>query len=230
MGFIPAAVVNFLAFLGWNPGDEREKMDIDELIESFSIADISKKSSVFDIKKLEWLNGQYLNELPSDEILEDVGPLFIKSGFISGTDLTDKHEYLLNVINLLKARCRLIPDFTARGEFFFKDPALYEEKGARKYFKNLTVSEHLEKLADIFDSLDVFTEKEVEEATRNLAEKLDISGGKLIHPTRLAVTGMTIGPGLFELLSVVGKERVVSRMRRAVDFIREQQSDKIKNG
>jgi len=159
-----------------------------------------------------------------------VSPLFIESGFISGNDLTDKREYLLNVINLLKARCRLITDFTARGEFFFKDPVSYEEKGARKYFKSLTVAEHLEKLADIFDSLDAFTEKEVEEATRNLAEKLDISGGKLIHPARLAVTGMTIGPGLFELLSLVGKERVVSRMRRAVDFIREQQSDKIKNG
>lgn len=221
MGFLPSAVVNFLAFLGWNPGDDREKMAFKELIESFSIEGISKKSSVFDIKKLEWFNGQYLNELPSPEIFQEVGPLFIEHGFISETDLKEKHQYLLGVIDLLKERCRLITDFTELGVYFFKEPNSYEEKGVKKHFKSLSIAEYLDSLSDMFDSLDPFTEQTTEESTRKLAEKLGISGSKLIHPTRLAVTGMTSGPGLFELLALVGKKKVISRMRRAVKYIRE---------
>jgi glutamyl-tRNA synthetase len=222
IGFLSAAVVNFLAFLGWNPGDDREKMSIDELIEAFSIAGISKKSSVFDIKKLEWLNGQYLNDLSPEEILKEVNYLFFKNGFISGTDLKEKRTYLLKIIDLLKSRCRLMTDFIERSEYFFKDPVSYEEKGVKKYFNNLTTAEYLEKLANIYNSLDSFTEIELEEATRDFAEELKISGSNLIHPTRLAVTGKTVGPGLFELLFLVGKERVVSRMKRVAEFIRKK--------
>ncbi len=218
-GFLPEALVNFLAFLGWNPGDEREKMAFKELIESFSIEGISKKGSVFDIKKLEWINGQYLNELPSSEIFQEVSPLFIEHGFISETDLKEKHQYLLDVIDLLKERCRLITDFTELGGYFFKEPTSYEEKGVKKHFKSLSIAEYLDSLADMFDSLDPFTEQTTEESTRKIAEKLGISGSKLIHPTRLAVTGKTYGPGLFEIIVLIGKDKVVSRMRRAAKFI-----------
>jgi len=221
MGFLPVAVVNFLAFLGWNPGDDREKMTLNELIESFSIEGISKKSSVFDIKKIEWLNGQYLNELPSSEILQEIGLRFIEHGFISEKDLKEKHRYLLGVIDLLKKRCRLITDFAKQGFYFFEDPVSYEEKGVKKHFKSRSVAEYLDSLAGIFGSLDPFTEQTTEESTRKYSEKLGISTSKLIHPTRLAVTGMTSGPGLFELLALVGKDTVVSRMRSAAKFIRE---------
>ena len=221
MGFLPGSVVNFLAFLGWNPGDDREKMTLEEIIEAFSIEGISKKSSVFDIKKLEWLNGQYLNEMPSEELFETVGQLFAERGFISGSDLEGKREYILAVIGQLKERCRLISDFAVQGAFYFTEPAEYEERGVKKYFKNLPVADRLDTLADRFDSLDSFAEQALEAATRKLAEELEISGAKLIHPVRLAVTGLTYGPGLFELLSLVGRERVVSRMRRAAEYIRE---------
>lgn len=221
MGFFPASVVNFLAFLGWNPGDDREKMSIEELIESFSIEAISKKSSVFDIDKLEWLNGQYLNELPSSEMFNEVSSLFILHGFISEPDLKKKREYIIGVIELLKERCRLINNFAELGAFFFQAPASYEEEGVRKYFTDYKVAEHLDSLTNIFDSLEPFNEQTIEESIRKLAEKIGISGGKLIHPTRLAVTGLTYGPGLFELLTLVGKKNVASRMRAAVEFIKE---------
>ncbi len=218
-GFSPASLVNFLAFLGWNPGDDREKMDIKELIESFSIPGISKKSGVFDIQKLEWLNGQYISEQSSSAILDEIGPMFIERGFISETNGTNERQYILAVIDVIKKRCRLYTDFVRFGEYFFHDPVSYDEAGVRKHFEDSIVAERLTILANMFEELEPFTEQTIEDTLRKLAEKLEISGGTLIHPTRLAVTGMTKGPGLFELLALIGRVTVVSRLRKAVDSI-----------
>ena len=221
MGYLPESVVNFLAFLGWNPGDDREKMSIEELIAAFSIENISKKSSVFDLQKLEWLNGQYLNDLSSEKLLKTVGPLFTERGFISESDMEEKKEYLIGVINLLKERCRLITDFAERGEYFFTDPAEYDPKGEKKYFfKELAVAERFDTLADRFEKIEDFNVETSEKVIRGLAEELEINGGKLIHPTRLAVSGTIAGPGLFELLAHIGRETVVARLRRAAEYVR----------
>jgi len=221
MGFLPESVVNFLALLGWNPGDDREKMSVDELIDAFSIENISKKSSVFDMRKLEWLNGQYLHELEPDDILDLVMPLFVEAGYVAEGDLGTKRAYISGVISLLRERCRLLPEFVEQSGYFFTDPDSYDEKGVKKHFKNVEVADRLDTLADRFAALDDFTVDSTEHATRQLSEELEIGAGKLIHPTRLAVTGVTFGPGLFELLALIGKERVVGRMKRAAAYIRE---------
>ena len=221
MGFLPEALVNFLALLGWNPGDEREQMSLDELIGAFTIENISKKSGVFDIQKLEWLNSQYLHEKSDDELLTLSAPWFVERELITTDDLARRSDYLLRVIGMLKLRSRLLPDLASQAEYFFRPPASYEEKGARKYFK-ADSAEILEMLAGRFEALAVFDEPSLEEATRVLSEEREISAGKLIHPTRLAVTGVTFGPGLFELLTLIGREEVVGRMRAAVSFIRSQ--------
>ena len=220
LGFLPEAVVNFLALLGWAPGDDREKMSLDELVDTFSIEGLSKKSGVFDLQKLEWLNGQYLNDMPSEELLKLVGALFVDRGYINESEISSRRDFLLAVIVQLKERCRLIPEFAERGEFFFRDPGTYEEKGIRKHFKGTDAADRLEKLAETFETLDPFNESTTEQSMRETAAKLEVGGGKLIHPTRLAVTGLTYGPGLFEVLGLVGKETVVRRMLRAADFIR----------
>jgi len=220
MGFLPGAVVNFIALLGWNPGDDREKMSVEELIEAFSIENISKKSSVFDIQKLEWLNGQYLHELSSAEILESVGRLFVEAGLVSAGELESRREYLLTVIGLLRERCRLLTEFVERSGYFFRDPETYEEKGVRKYFRDESVSVRLESLAGRFESLGEFTVEATERVVRDFAEELGVSAAKLIHPTRLAVTGVTYGPGLFELIVALGRETTTARMRRAAEYIR----------
>ena len=224
MGFLPQAVVNFLALLGWNPGDEREKMPLKELIEAFSIENISKKSGVFDIQKLEWLNGLYLNELPPEEITVLAAPFLIDKGLLTEEEIVSKKDYIAEVIKLLGERCRLISDFADLGGYFFKEPEIYDEAGVKKHFREEVVAEYLESLADSFEKTTSFTIENAENVTRELSEKLGINASKLIHPTRLAVTGMTFGPGLFELLALVGKEKVVSRMKEAADFVREQQS------
>jgi len=221
MGFLPESVVNFLALLGWNPGDDREKMSVNELIDAFSIENISKKSSVFDMRKLEWLNGQYLHELEPDDILELVMPLFVEAAYVAEGDLGTKRAYISGVISLLRERCRLLPEFVEQSGYFFTDPDSYDEKGVKKHFKNVEVADRLDILADRFAALDDFTVDSTEHATRKLSEELEIGAGKLIHPTRLAVTGVTFGPGLFELLALIGKARVVGRMKRAAAYIRE---------
>jgi len=219
MGFLPSSIVNFLALLGWNPGDEREKMSMEELIDAFSIEGISKKSSVFNIKKLEWLNGQYLNELVPEDLFETVGHVLVKRALIAEPDLKEQHDYIIKFIELMKERCRLVGDFADLGAYFFKDPDTYEEKGMRKHFSNPSTVDRLMKTAEKYGKLDIFKEKAIEDATREVAETFNIIGGNIIHPVRLAVTGMTFGPGLFQLLELIGKTRVVKRIQKAADHI-----------
>jgi glutamyl-tRNA synthetase len=219
MGFLAPALVNFLALLGWNPGDDREKMSIEELIHAFSIEGIAKKSGVFDLKKLEWLNGLYLNDLPTEEILMLVLPNFIDNGLIPPGSRKEEREYLLKIIHLLKERCRVLPDFVSQSVYFFREPENYEEKGMSKYFGDRRAADLLDELADRFETLSVFDEKTTENTVREMVEKNEMNPGKLIHSTRLAVTGVTNGPGLFELLAVIGKERVVERLKKAAKFI-----------
>lgn len=222
MGVLAPALVNFLALLGWSPGDDREKMSLDELIRAFSIEEISKKSGVFDFQKLEWLNGLYMSGTPDEELLGLAKPFFIARGLVSDDDVAMGREYLLRVVRLLKERCRLLPDFAELGAFFFHDPETYDEKGAARHFNGPETADHLERLAVRFHALGMFDESDVEQAVRTLAEELGVNSAALIHPARLAVTGMTFGPGLFELLAAVGKERVVSRLRAAARRIREK--------
>lgn len=219
MGFLPEALVNFLALLGWNPGDEREQMPLDEMIAAFSIENISKKSGVFDIQKLEWLNSQYIHGKSDAELLDLAAPWLVERGLIDAAEVESRRDYLLRIIGMLKLRSRLLPDFADQSGYFFIQPESYEGKGERKHFKP-EAADRLRTLADRFEALAVFDEPSLEDATRILSEELEIGAGKLIHPTRLAVTGVTFGPGLFELLALVGREEVVCRMRAAASYIR----------
>jgi len=212
-------VRNFIALLGWNPGDDREKMSREELIGAFSIEQVSKKSGVFDMQKLEWLNGRYLHEMSHDAIFDRVAPMFVGAGYVREEELGDKRDMLIGIVRLLRERCRLLPEFVERSGYFFHDPESYEEKGEKKHFKG-DAADLLDLLADRFEKLEPFTIESTEEAVRIVTEERGIGAGKLIHPTRLAVTGVTFGPGLFDVLVLVGKERTVARMRKAAAYIR----------
>jgi glutamyl-tRNA synthetase len=221
-GYLPEALFNFLALLGWNPGDDREQMTREEIIEAFSIEDISKKSSVFDMAKLEWLNGQYLHEKSAEELYDDVVEQFVEQGYLTHDEAEAQRGRILTIIDLLKERCRLVSDFGDMAAYFFRAPVGYDEKGMKKHFKG-DVADRLEAIIDAFDAIpaDTFTEQATEDALRELVEKLEVGAGKLIHPTRLAVTGVTYGPGLFELLEVVGKDEVMKRLRTALKYVHE---------
>ena len=220
MGFLPEALVNFLALLGWNPGDDREKMAPGELIEAFSIDHASKKSGVFDMKKLEWLNSLYLAEQPSERLYELSTDLLVEQGLLDGPGRESSHAYLLSLIDLVKSRCKLVTDIPGMIEYFLREPQTYEESGVRKHFSTEGASDLLEAMAARFESLTEFTIPCIEETMRAFADEQGAGGAKIIHLTRLSVTGRTAGPGLFEVLALVGRDRVIARMRAAAAMIR----------
>ncbi len=218
LGYLPEVMVNFLSLLGWNPGDDTEYMERDELIRRFDSKQISPKSAAFDEKKLEWLNGQYFLKRSPEFFLALVKPLYLEAG-ISESDLND--AYLLQVITLLKDRSRRLGDFVLNGKFFFVDPIEFEVEAAKKHFHEDS-AKRLEKISEQIDKLpeNEFTLDKLESLYRQLAEELQIKAALLIHPTRLALCGISFGPGLFELMVVLGKENVLRRLKSTILKIR----------
>jgi glutamyl-tRNA synthetase len=220
-GFLPEAVFNYLALLGWSPKDDREVFTVEELTEVFDISGVNKSNAMFDFVKMRHFNGEHIRLKSNHELAVTVAPLLVKAELCTKYGLETRWQYLMDVIGLLKDRATVMEHFVERGGYFFQAPIEYDPKGVKKQFKAEN-ADRLETLADRFEKLDNFTHAGLESALKGLAEKLDCKTGQLIHPTRLAVTGMTTGPGLYELLELLGREQTVARMRAAARYIREK--------
>lgn len=218
-GFLSEALFNFLSLLGWSPGEDREIMTKKEILERFTLERISKAAAVFDVEKLEWMNGVYINNLSDKEVLEKIIPLLLKEGWVDENFIDKQREYLLAVVSLLKSRMKRLNDFLQFGSYFFKDVDEYEPKGVKKHFREDT-PDHLEALIKMLEKTDDFSKEHLENILRKLSENLGIKPAKLIHPVRLAVTGMTVGPGLFDILSVLEKNILIKRLTRAKKYIK----------
>jgi len=218
-GFLPEALFNFLALLGWSPGEDREIMSRQEIIQHFSLKRINKTAAVFDIEKLEWMNGVYINEMKNDKLVERVIPFLLDKEWLKQDTIELRMGYLACFVNTLKKRMRKLTDFVKYGSYFFEDVNVYEEKGVKKHFQKET-SNFLEELLNILVNNDDFSKEHLEIIFRSLSEKLKIKPAKLIHPVRLAVSGMTVGPGIFELLEILGKNIVTKRLTKAIKYIK----------
>jgi glutamyl-tRNA synthetase len=216
-GILPQALLNFLALLGWAPGADREIMAMDEMIAAFSLDRVSAKSAVFDETKLEWMNGQYLQGLSNDALLPEVRSIWAQAG-IQVSDSVDDKNYARTVIGLFKERSKKISEIAEKGRYFFCDPSEYEVQAAKKYFKS-EATQILTTLAAKLAGLDSFDRDVLENIYQRLADEMGLSTGKLIHPTRLAVSGVSFGPGLFEMLELLGRERVLRRLQAALNWI-----------
>jgi len=219
MGFLPEAVRNFIALLGWSPGEDREKMTLDEMIRAFTLERINPKGAIFDENKLEWLNSEYLKALPADRLLPVVRPLLARAGLISQTEADERAAYVKRVIDLFKSRTHRTNDFVELAGYCFRDPDTFDEKAREKHWSDPDVPELLRLAADRFAGLPEFSAATTEETVRVLSEERGGAAAKLIHPIRLAVSGMSFGPGLFEVPEVLGRDAVVRRLRRAADLI-----------
>jgi glutamyl-tRNA synthetase len=211
-GFLPEALFNFLAFLGWSPGDDREKMPQAELIEAFSLDQVSPKASVLDEKKLEWMNGLYMAECSTDRILQEVMPIWIEKGWKINA------EHLVKIIDMMKVRSKRLTELADNAFYFFNDPVEYEEKAARKNFTPASKA-LLETIHKELTASNDFSHGSLEALYRTIAEKTGVSSGQLIHPTRLSISGVSFGPGLFELMELLGKETVLRRIENAIKKI-----------
>jgi glutamyl-tRNA synthetase len=214
-GFLKDALVNFVALLGWNAGDDREFYYIDELIKSFSLERVNKAGAVFDLQKLNWLNAEHLRKKSSSELLADLRIEIQKSKFKS-QNFSD--DYLSQIIDAMKERVSFVKEFIDTCTYFYEVPSEYEQKSVEKNW-NPETPEHLNKLKEEFASLNNPTKEDFETALSKVSEELNVGKGKLIHPLRLAVSGQSTGPGMFDLLFILGKDEVVKRIEAAIKRI-----------
>jgi glutamyl-tRNA synthetase len=212
-GFLPEGMINYLVLLGWSPKTEEEIFSLGELEKRFTIENISPTPAVFDYDRLEWLNGEWLGKLGTEEVTERLENYLKEHGF----EVKDR-GYLAKVFQAMGNRVNKLKDFIEIGRYFFTDDFTYEEKGVKKHIYP-GVEIRIKKLISKFGELDSFDEKNMENALRELSEELGCKAGELIHPVRLGVSGMTFGPGLFELLEVLGKKKVIERLEKLVRYI-----------
>ena len=213
MGILPDAMVNFLALLGWSPGDDQEVMTRDQLVAHFSLDRVLKKSSVFDVKKLEWLNGQHISRIPGEVLVREIGDLLAAEG-TSGSG-----EGTLELVELLKVRARTLDDLAHQVVAYRKEPPAWDPEAVRKHWSDRAgTGALLAALREVLSRCE-WTEGALEEAVRGLADERGVGAGKVIHPLRLAVTGQGVSPGIFEVLVALGSDRVLSRLQAAEQWL-----------
>ena len=218
-GILPEALFNFLALLGWAPGEDREILSREEMEREFSLERVGASPSVFDPEKLLWMNAQYMARMPAGELLERTVALTGVTATASpGTVLPDR-ETALKAIELHRTRAHTTIEMGRALSMYASDPADYDPDGMRKQVKPETPA-LLEKLLARYEKLDDWKTDSLEAALRAVAEEAGVAAGKLIHPTRLALTGTTVGAPLFDVIALLGKETALRRMRTFLEAVK----------
>lgn len=216
-GILPDAMVNFLALLGWNPGTEEEVFTRHELVRRFSLEGINRKSAVFDAAKLGWMNGQYIERMSATELEPLVLDAFERAGNADIDALRGRTAWLHALIDLLKTRARTIDDFATYGSAYVNGTFPYDEAAVAKHWKDPEeTAARLVALRDAFAEQGEWSEVALEQTLRDLAERLGVGAGKLIHPLRVALLGQAVSPGIFEVMVVLGRAQVQARIERAL--------------
>jgi glutamyl-tRNA synthetase len=210
-GIFPEALVNFLALLGWSPGEDREILSREEMEREFSLERIGASPSVFDPEKLLWMNAQYMARLPAEELLERAKPYAPRG-------LPEK-DAALAAVELHRTRARTAIEMGRALSTYAADPEEYDPDGLRKNVRPETAAE-IERLTAKFEGASSWTAPELDAALRELAAEMKISASRLIHPTRLALTGVTVGAPLFDVVALLGKETALRRLKKFVEKIR----------
>ncbi|MGD0153563.1 MAG: glutamate--tRNA ligase [Thermacetogeniaceae bacterium] len=221
-GFLPEALLNYLALLGWSPDGEEEIMPLTEMVRQFSLDRVGKTAAIYDTKKLTWMNGHYLNETILDSVVEQALPFLWQKGLVPQEISPSQQEYIKRVVELVRTRVKTLAEVAEAADYFFSDDFTYEEKGLRKHFSKPGVDVLLGAARHRIERLELYEPQVIEEAYRDLSAELGVGAGEIIHPTRLALSGRTMGPGLFELMAVLGKTKSLQRLSQAVQYIRQQ--------
>ena len=212
-GFLPEALANYLVLLGWMPRDGREVMPPAEAAARFEIAEMNDVQSKFDLQKLRWLNAEYIMASPNERLLPLVRKCLETAGLATAAF---PDSYLARVVDLYKVRAKTLSEFPPMIDLFFRDDFPYDEDGL-KHLASPDSRAPLAALADRLAGLTDFAHAAVEDLFRRYAEERGIKVAAIVHPARMAVSGKTKGAGLFEMMEVLGRERVVARMRRAAN-------------
>ena len=219
-GFLPAAIRNYLALLGWSPGCDQEMFGQSELIQLFDLGRINKANPVFDARKLEWMNGQYIRGLSGRELELEVKCLLEQEALWDEAWEKEERQWFLSTVDLLKSGTRTLADFGDFGRAFFTDQFEYEPRAVEKYLSSPEpLRAALEELSTSFDQLELFDLETTEKTVRKVAEDHEIKSGAFIGALRVALTGKAVAPGLFEVMTVLGREKTLFRLKRVLRFL-----------
>ena len=220
-GILPGAMLNFLALLGWSPGNDIEVMTLPQMVELFSTDGLQRKAAIFDPKKLEWMNGQHLSMVPLEELAPRVARALEAAGLATVAELERRHAWYFALLDLLRVRARTIDDVVRQAAPYLRDEIEYDPDAVAKQWKDAPATADL--LAATRDRLAELAEwapGPMEEALRALADSRGIGGGKLFQPLRVALTGLTVSPGIFDVLVALGRDRSLARLDAAVSKLR----------
>jgi len=211
-GFLPEVLVNFLALLGWSPGGDIEIMKIDDLIASFDLSRVTGKSAVFNIEKLTWMNSVYLSEIEDSRMIELCRPYLEMAGYID----SNSEERLEKIIPLFKKRIKVVSEIVDATDYFFRDEIEYQPEGVEKFLKKEGASEILLKVKEALEGVEEYNLENIERVLRSVAEQLQVSNRVLMQTIRVAVTGRTVSPGIFETLAGLGKDLTLKHIDKAI--------------
>lgn len=223
-GYLPEALFNFLVLLGWSAGEENlEVMSKEEILKRFSLDGITNHPAVFDYDKLKWMNGEYIRSASTERLIDLCIPYMAEAGLISGNSPTEEEKtFLKSIMPLLVERMKVLSEVASLAEYFYTPPADYDEKGRRKWLTGQPAKDMLSKIITaITDCHEEWTIQSTEEIVNNLSETLGCSRGAVIHTLRISVTGRTVGPGLFDILAIIGRNETLSRLNSALTGIQE---------
>ena len=212
-GYLPEAFINMLAFLGWNPGTEQEIFSMHELCEAFTIDRVSKSGAKFDLEKAHWYNHQYMSRKTPAELASFLRPLLIEK------NINFDEDYVEKVCALVHERVVLKPDLWTQSQYFFSDPENYDEKVVMKIWKPETPA-LLQDLMHLIKATEPYTEENLEATIHAYIAEKSIGMGKLMNPFRLAVVGTNAGPGMMDIAALIGKEKTIQRIQKAIDRIK----------
>jgi glutamyl-tRNA synthetase len=216
-GILPSAMSNFLALLGWSPGGDREIMTREDMIALFSTEGLQKKAAVFDPAKLEWMNGQHLSMLPLAEVEPYVTPAIVAAGLATPEQLAERREWYLSLLDLLRVRARTIGDIVRQARPYFEPTVAYDPDAVSKQWKDkgatLTI---LTAASDALRTVSPWSPDTLESSLRKVAESNGLAAGKVFQPLRVALTGLSVSPGIFDVLMLLGRATALSRIETAM--------------
>lgn len=218
MGFLPEAVVNYIAHLGWSSGTNQEIFSIGELVKNFTLDKISKHAAIFDMEKLNWFNGEYLKNISNDIYIDKLIPFLQEAELFENNPDSKRLKWLNSVVSLMKTRVRNFRQFVEYGDYFFTDDFKFEDD-AKKILASDETKNILEELSKRLNAIEYWKEENIEKVVREMAEEMKLKGKQIIHPTRASLSGKKIGPSLFSLMEVLGKKTNIERLKKSINGI-----------
>ena len=209
-GYLPEAIINFLAFLGWNPGTEQELFSIEELVEAFSFERCSKSGAKFDLEKAKWYNHQYIIKMQDEDVAKQFDPILKEKG------IDVSFDKIVSVVSMLKERVHFIEELWDQSSFFFLKPENYDEKTVRKRWKQDS-HKQMQKLTELLQQTDDFSSANLESVVKNWIQSNELHMGNIMNAFRLAIVGESKGPHMFDITELIGKEETIKRMELALD-------------